>query len=295
MTEKDLSVLVMLTLIFPKGSPSLQQLLEKHNSPENAFNEIIHASRDKGIANTVNKAEKLLSDSPGIADDIVVYCRNNDITIVTIFDEEYPIKLKNISTPPVLLYCKGDVNVLKSKHTVAMIGARKATKYSAEVAKYFSASLSQRGITVVSGFAKGIDSISHEAAITSGGKTIVVLACGTDYDYPSGSEIFKKQICENGVVISEYPPLDKPDRASFKVRNRIISGLSDGVLVVQAGEKSGSLNTVSHALEQGRDVYVIPPSDILGSTYAGQTEILREGAVPVYSPDDIVRELLNLK
>lgn len=294
MNDKDLSALILLTMIFPKGSIALQKLLE-NSPPERLLDEILHETA-KGVSrDTFQKARDILSHDPEIAENILSYCKNNDIALITYFDEEYPQRLKNTGDPPMLLYCKGDINVLKTKHAVAMVGARKPTKYSADVAKHFSSALSQLGMTVVSGFAKGIDSISHEAAITVSGKTIAVLACGVDYDYPSGSGIFKKLVSENGVIISEYPPLEKPERAAFKIRNRIISGLSEAVLVVQAGEKSGSLNTVSHALEQGRDVFVIPPADILGSTYAGQTEILREGATPVYSPDDIVKDMLNLK
>ncbi|MDE6149116.1 MAG: DNA-protecting protein DprA, partial [Ruminococcus sp.] len=175
--------------------------------------------------------------------------------------------------------------------SIAIIGARDADDYAISATKRISAELSAKGITIISGFARGIDSAAHQAALSSSGQTIAVLGCGIDYDYPRNSRNFKEQIAQNGAVISEYFPSSAPLPENFKVRNRIVSGLSDGILVIQAGESSGTLNTASHGLTQGKDIFVMPPHDIFSKYYKGNIGLLRDGAIPVYSSNDILNNM----
>lgn len=227
-----------------------------------------------------------------IAKDIKNYCANNRIHIIIRQHEKYPEMLKNIDGEPNILYCKGDLSVLDNDYAAAVVGRRKADSYSIRVTERFSTELSNNGFVIVSGCANGIDRAAHRATIAAKGKTISVLGCGCDYDYPVGSDDLKREICKNGLLISEYPPLDPPRRDNFKVRNRIISGLCQCVLVIQAGKISGSLNTAYHALDQGREVYVIPPADLFSGKYMGQIHLLSEGAVPVYSPEQIIDDIM---
>ena len=282
---------IQLSLIFSPGNREIYSLYQKIKKP----GEIIYQLEAKNIPNIPDFISENISSRKikKQAEDIAGYCERKKISVIPIENTFYPESLMNISSPPAVLYCKGNLFCLNEKNSAAIVGARKADNYSILCAEKFAECLSQYGITVVSGFAKGIDSAAHKSAIENGGKTIAVLGGGTDYDYPSGTMKIKEKIAQNGAVISEYPPLEAPVPVNFKVRNRIIAGLSKAVLVVEAGEKSGSLNTVSHALEQGKDVFVIPPENIFDKRFAGQVELLEDGAQAVYSPEDFAREIIS--
>ena len=203
----------------------------------------------------------------------IEYMRKNDIDLISIKDPQYPKLLKEIYDPPISLYAKGNSNILNEK-TIAIIGCREASNYGKDMTKYFAFHLAQKGIHIISGLAKGIDSYAHIGAIYGGkrnnlrekekrkervGKTIAVVGNGLDIVYPKENEDLANQIVEEGgVILSEYPIGTKPEKKNFPARNRIISGISKGVLVVEAKEKSGTLITVDFALEQGRDVFVVP-------------------------------------
>ena len=181
------------------------------------------------------------------------------IGIITIKDLDYPENLRHIYDAPVILYYKGNKKLLKNQNMIAMIGCRECSQYGKEISMEFSYELSKRGITIISGMAKGIDSYSHMGCIKAEGKTIAVLGNGLDQVYPKENMFLYHEIIKHeGLVLSEYIVGTKPNKLNFPARNRIISGLSKGVIVVEAKEKSGTLNTVDFALEQGRDVYVIP-------------------------------------
>ena len=177
--------------------------------------------------------------------------------------------------------------------TVAIVGKREPDLYSQNVSKNFAEQLvKSASANIISGFAKGIDRASHFGAMNAGGLTTAVLGCGILYDYPYKSYDIKQQIARHGAVVSEYLPMTAPDRNSFKVRNRLISGMADCVLIVQAGSRSGALNTASHAAEQSKEVFVIPPANIYSECYEGQMQLLREGATLAISPD-VILEYLN--
>ncbi len=177
---------------------------------------------------------------------------------LNIDDINYPESLRKIYDPPTKLYCIGNISLL-NKPSIAIIGCRRASEYGKKVAKIFSEGLSKNGICIVSGLAKGIDSVAHENAYKNVGKTIAVLGSGLDIIYPEENKILASMIVNNGgLIISEYPLGTKPISSNFPRRNRIISGLSDSVVVVEAKRKSGTMITVDCALEQGKDVYCVP-------------------------------------
>ncbi len=227
-------------------------------------------------------------------------CANNSWHIVTQTDEYYPPHLKNISNSPAILYVNGEPECLKSMLTVSIVGARDASRYGKEVAYRLAASLVKAGATVISGGALGIDSASHEGAISAGGKTVAVMGCGLGSSYLPENESLRNNVSKNGAVITEYYPLSSPARGSFPMRNRIISGMSLATVIVEAGEKSGSLGTAKHAIQQGRDVCAVP-GDAISSAYIGSNILIANGAKPVFSAADVLSdyvytypELINL-
>lgn len=216
--------------------------------------------------------------------------KNNGIKITTFLDKNFPKALKNLSDSPVVLYYKGNLDCLK-KPTVSIVGARKMTSYGKEVAEKFAGELASFGITIVSGLARGIDTVAHNSCITAGGTTAAILGCGLNLVYPPENiNLFKKIIEKDGVIISEYP-LDYPALPiNFAVRNRIVSGFSSCILVVEGEEKSGTLLTASHAAEQGKTVFAIP-GNITSPMSKAPLYLLKNGARIATEPKDILDEL----
>lgn len=201
----------------------------------------------------------------------------------------YPERLRNIDSPPKELYCLGNLELLNYKNNIAMIGSRNCSSYGERAAKDFAYNLAKEDICIVSGLAKGIDSFSHMGALNARGKTIAVLGSGLDNIYPKENiKLVEEIIKNNGLVISEYPLGTKPLKYHFPARNRIISGLSDSILVVEARKNSGTNITVDFALEQGKDVFVIP-GNIYSRTSDGTNYLITEGAIPVLSYEDILK------
>ncbi|MDH3392718.1 MAG: DNA-processing protein DprA, partial [Desulfobulbaceae bacterium] len=204
-------------------------------------------------------------------------------------DPEYPARLRTIHDPPVLLYLKGSPQVVNSAG-IAVVGARAASTYGLQMAERFSKDLASRGLTIISGLALGIDSTAHTGALAVKGTTVAVLGCGIDIVYPARNRKLFDKISETGAIVSEYPPGTPPDGFRFPARNRIISGLSLGVLVVEAAKRSGSLITAHLALEQGREVFAMPGRVDSGKS-EGSHRLLQEGAKLVHSVTDILEEL----
>jgi DNA processing protein len=212
------------------------------------------------------------------------------IALVTPADEAYPAPLAQIADPPFVLFAAGSLARLKAP-AVGIVGSRGATRYGREVAARLARDLSAAGVTVVSGFARGIDTAAHEAAAEAGGGTIAVLGCGLDYDYPRENSGLKRTLVAGGsLVISEYPPGTAPAPEHFPIRNRIIAGLSAGVVVVEASRRSGSLITARLAADFGRDVFAVPGS-VFSDTSAGAHELLRDGAILCRGAEDVLSEL----
>jgi DNA processing protein len=210
------------------------------------------------------------------------------IEVVTICDRKYPELLKHIYDPPAVIYVKGEL--LENEQLLAVVGSRRATVYGLDMAESLSYELSRNGLTITSGMARGIDSRAHTGALKAGGRTIAVLGCGLDIVYPSENKELMKRICDNGAVISEFLQDVPPIPFNFPARNRIISGISKGVAVIEANERSGSLITANYALEQGRDVFAVP-GNINSSNSAGTNRLIRDGAKIVLDVKDIIDEL----
>ena len=206
--------------------------------------------------------------------------------LVAITEPDYPEKLKNISDPPPFLFFKGNLDVF-DKPSLAIVGSRRPTDYGRRITSGLAGQLASMGVLIVSGLAYGIDAIAHQAALEAGGKTAAVFGCGLDYIYPPAHSALASRIIESGSLLSEFPKGTRPERFNFPVRNRIISGLTDGVLVVEAAEKSGALVTANLALEQDREVLAIP-GNIESKFSYGPNDLIKQGAVPVTTIDDIM-------
>lgn len=265
-------------------------LLEKYKSPENIYN----LTKSELIS-----VKKVTED---IADDIlnVKYRQNlekyeqylikNNIELITIYSEYYPEKLKDIYDPPVMLYIKGNKKILNN-YGIAIVGCRDCSSYGKHISTKFGYELGYNNINVISGMARGIDTYSHIGALSANGKTIAVVGCGLDSVYPpENKELFDKIIELDGAVISEYIIGTKPEAKNFPRRNRIISGLSDAVIVVEAKEKSGTLITVDFALEQGKDVYAVP-GNITSINSVGTNELIKQGAKPITDIKNVLTDI----
>ena len=216
-------------------------------------------------------------------------CRIKSINVISIEDEEYPPQLRHIYNPPLVLYYIGDISLLKQT-CITIVGTRDCSEASAKNARIFAKTLAEFGLIVVSGMALGIDGEAHRGALSAGMPTVCILACGVDVCYPEGCrDIYMHAQSKGGLIVSEYPPGTRPDRFRFPQRNRILSGVSSSVLLVEAGEKSGALITANFALDQGKELFVIP-SNISAKT-AGSNNLIKEGATVVISPMDIISEL----
>lgn len=259
----------------------------------------------KSVKKIYNATEKEILKVDGMSDKIVQnmqkakdakllekyekYILKNDIKIINISDDNYPAKLKNIYAPPITIFAKGDISLLNSK-SIAIVGSREPSKYGIYVAEKFSKELSKEGITIVSGLARGIDTFAHVGALSSFGKTIAVLGSGIDIVYPKENAKYYREISEKGLIISEYIVGTAPESKNFPQRNRIISGLSDGVLVVEARKNSGTMITTDFALEQGKELYVIP-GNITSNLSAGTNNLIKEGAKLVTDVYEILEDL----
>ncbi len=236
---------------------------------------------------TKRQVEKLKGFSLDDAQKILDEANANGWKIITPSSEFYPHNLLSLQDLPLVLYVDGDERVLTNELSVSVVGARKASDYGKAVARALSSALSEKGFTIVSGGALGVDSAAHQGALDEKGKTICVLGCGLGTNYLMDNKPLRDEIVKNGALVTEFPPFTPASRRTFPMRNRIISGMSLGTIVVEAGERSGSLITARCALEQGRDVFAVP-GDLVSSSFLGTNNLIRNGATPVFSPNDIL-------
>ena len=223
------------------------------------------------------------------ADVTIEEMNKKGIVAVTVLSDLYPAVLKDIYDPPQVLYCRGDLSLLgEDVERLAVVGTRRITRYGKDVTREFVSAFAKAGICVVSGLARGVDSAAHKAALEEGGKTVAVLGCGPDVVYPSENAELYDEIVSKGLVISEYPPGTPPHAFRFPERNRIISGISKGVLVTEAGAGSGSMITADCAIEQGRDLYVVPGNIFSESSRGCNDKIKELQAAAVTCPEDII-------
>lgn len=233
--------------------------------------------------------ERLKSFPIEKAEEILSVSREKGWKILTPSSKNYPQNLITLQDLPLVLYVDGDETCLNSACSVSIVGARKASDYGRAVARALSSAMASIGFTVVSGGALGIDSEAHRGTLEENGKTVCVLGCGLGTKYLAENEVLRREIAQNGAIITEYPPFTPASKTSFPQRNRIISGLTMGTVVVEAGERSGSLITARLASEQGRDVFAVP-GDLVSSSFLGTNNLIRNGAKAVFSPNDILEE-----
>lgn len=283
---------IWLSRIEGLGPIKIKSLLEKYKTPEKIWNltkqELMKTKGiGENIANSILKKE--YRENLG---QYIKYMEKYNIGIITINDQDYPKNLLHIYDTPPILYYKGDKELLHT-NIIAMVGCRECSDYGKEVSIKFSQKLAQNGITVISGMAKGIDSYSHIGCIKAKGKTIAVLGNGIDIIYPKeNSLLYNRILSTGGLILSEYVIGTKPSKLTFPARNRIISGLSNGVVVVEAKEKSGTLNTVDFALEQGKEIFVIP-GNITSSNSVSTNKLIKQGANCVTCVEDILNTFIK--
>jgi DNA processing protein len=250
---------------------SREELLAVGNIPEHAASNLLSFPKEKFLA---HEYELLL---------------RHRVEALTIEDRRYPSQLLEIYDAPVVLYVKGNIEALAS-FSVALVGSRRASLYGLGIAKKFAVELAQLGIPVVSGMARGIDTAAHEGALQAKGTTVAVLGCGLEHVYPSENAKLSQAIAQNGAVVSEFPMITPPASFNFPRRNRIISGLSRGVVVVEAALKSGALITSDFALEHGREVFAVP-GQVNSLAAQGTNQLIKQGAKLVTSVEDILEDL----
>ncbi len=268
----------------------IRSLLDRFGDPEHIFKASSRELKSvDGIGETLAGLIKE-SDVQGRARRELRLVKELNVSIVTLKDESYPNNLKQIYDPPPLLYVRGDLRT-KDALAISIVGSRLTSNYGKAITERIAGDLAHYGVTIVSGMARGIDSAAHRGALSAGGRTIAVLGCGVDIIYPPENRRLFEEITAHGAVISEFPLSTRPEGANFPRRNRIISGLSLGVVVVQASSRSGSLITARLALEQNRDVFAVPGNvGIAGSQ--GTNRLIKEGAKLVESAHDILEEIL---
>jgi len=285
----DIMYNIWLSLIAGVG-PRKQGILLDHFGSARAVYEASSAQLNT-VANVSEAIVETIIKSRGLnaAMQVLEESEKKDIRIMTITDSGYPTLLKQIHDPPGILYISGKLPDDKLKK-IGIIGSRRCTGYGRSVTRELSSRLAEHNIVTVSGMARGIDSIAHKGAIEAGGLTIAVLGCGTDVCYPPENIELMRQIKLNGCLMSEYPPGVQPVAGYFPARNRIISGLSQILIVTEAARRSGTLITVSQALEQGREVMAVP-GNINSRLSDGPNELIRDGAAVVTSYQDILHTL----
>lgn len=271
------------------GSRSLLRLVRHFGSPEAVLG--AKAAEIHGVAGLRPHAVKALLDRQPSRDPAAEWqvLQNQGFGLVCLGDPEYPVNLAAINDPPVVLYAGGSLEP-RDLVAVAVVGSRAASSLGMAFTERLSADLAQCGVTVVSGLAVGIDSAAHRGALRACGRTLAVLGCGLDQDYPRGNSELRQQIRDSGALLSEFPLGMPPEAGHFPARNRIISGLALGVVVVEAAQRSGSLITARMALEQGREVFAVPG---MARHYrsAGVHQLLRQGAKLVETAEDIFEEI----
>ena len=277
---------IRLSLALGFGTPKCKALASLYPNIADFFNGGEREWRYSGVLNAKDIAA-LEAVPPEKAYEVIARCNALGISILSLDDPGYPQKLKEIFDPPAVLYMKGRLPDFEKHLSIAIVGTRSATAYGKMTSHVLAGSLAKVGAVVISGGALGIDTLSHTAALEVNGVTVCVLGCGINYPYLMHNAKLRQTIAERGAVLSEYPPDYPPGKYTFPERNRIISGLSDGVLVIEAGEKSGSLITARCALEQNRDVFAVM-GNITSPYSQGTNALIKDGAVPVTDYTDII-------
>jgi DNA processing protein len=274
------------------GPTRIKRLVDAFGSPGGALAAPLPLLLDKKLvppssAAAFRDTEKLLAE----ADAQIETCRKSGVSVLIQDDDGYPMYLKEIFAPPPVLYVMGDLSALRG-HSLAVVGTRKPTPYGVACTRSLTAELCKNAV-IVSGLAVGVDTAAHERCLELGGKTVAVLGSGIDRVYPSENIGLAKRIREHGALVSEFPPGTVPEAYNFPRRNRVISGVSCGVIVVEAGERSGALITADYALQQNRVVFAVP-GPIDSPMSAGTFKLIKDGAVPIRSAADVFEHISSV-
>ncbi len=264
------------------------EILAYFETPEALYNAGYNEWRLSGLF-TARKLELMQAVKLSQSKDVIDECKRKGYAIITPDSLHFPERLKNLSDMPLVLYATGDESVLNVPVSIGIVGTRNASAYGIETAQKLSYQLASCGAVIVSGGALGIDSEAHAGAMLAKGQTIAFLGCGLSVNYLKENASLRRAIARHGAVVSEYQPFTPANRTTFPIRNRLISGASLGVVVIEAGVKSGSLITANRALEQGRDVFAVP-GDIVRSSFDGTNHLIKNGAKPVFTAEDILCE-----
>ena len=274
------------------GPVTAARLLNRLGTPEKVFQASERDYREiEGVRRP--EIEKLAEKNVEAANRILASCAETGCRILTFQDAEYPERLRNIYDPPLVLYVRGSLPVIDEEAVVAIVGTRDCTPYGTGAAETIGRKLAMNGLVVATGLARGIDTAAAGGALRGGGRVIGVIGSGPDVVFPRENRQLFDDVASSGAIVSEYPPGVPAMRAHFPARNRIISGISLGVAVVEAPGRSGALITASRALEQGRDVFALP-GNVDARSCEGSNALLKEGAIPILSGDDIIAEYAEL-
>ncbi len=276
---------LFLSRLFGVGNGKWQEALALRPSLEEVCSMTDAEWKESGLL-SVAESRRLTRIDGDTLQDTITYCQEHNIRILTPKDEEYPKRLLAMENPPAVLFARG-LPLAQTDPTIGVVGARQCTEFGQKAAYSLAANLALAGFTVVSGGAIGIDNMAHIGALNAGGKTIVVLGSGLDSNYLMRQEPLRQRAAQHGTLLSEFEPKTSATRYTFPIRNRLIAGLSVGVAVIEAGQKSGALITATYAMEQGKEVFALPGT-INQSQYIGTNELLRDGAIPLLAVEDIL-------
>ena len=263
------------TIELIKEYPDIKALYYMMHEPDNEFLK-------------ENEYRKVTETSLGTAKQILISCQQNGIGVITWDSIYYPKHLRNIYDAPAVLFYKGDPTILQEEDILTVVGTRYPSNYSIYTGEQLCIEIAEQDIIIASGGAMGMDSVAHKSALMAGKPTIAVMGCGIDFDYPKENRPLREKILETGIFISEYFPGTPAYSRNFPIRNRILSGISKGTLILEAAEKSGAMITANSACDQNRTVFCLPPTNIFDKRYNGQAILLRDGATPVFGTEDIL-------
>ena len=286
----DVLYLAALCAVPGLGRVKLPQLISRLGSAQAVYEASANQLLPTGLCRPEGIATFLAARKNDLPQKLDYFCRQQGVRLLSIYDEDYPQSLKEINDPPLVLYVKG--NLPQTPYNMGIVGSRAASHYGIRAAEFFARAMAKENIPVISGGARGIDTAAHQGCLQEGGITVAVLGCGIDIAYPPDNEALFQRIAAKGAVISEYPPGTSPRPQNFPARNRIIVGLSRGIIVAEAARKSGALITAHIAADEGREVYCVPGNIFEGKSI-GCHDLIRTGAKLVDGPQEIFEDVKN--
>lgn len=288
--EEEIRCLLWLLAAFGTGSPKIWDVLRLYETPQRACDALQSPESERSLRLPEHTRRRIHQLRPSHIDSVLERCEKLHISILWYGDAAYPEQLLSVVNPPTLLFYQGNIALLQDHLLLTIVGTRNPTEYSLRVEKTICRDLVIENFIPVTGFAVGIDITANLCAMAEKKPSVALMGCGLDIAYPLPHASLKPRIAENGLLLSEFLPGTEPKASNFPLRNRVLSGLTMGTLVIQAPLRSGALITAECAMEQGRDVFCVPPADIFDKRYMGVIKYLRDGAIPVFDSRDIVYE-----